>query len=123
MGPLTVKGQLDLSEPCGGSLHSPDQRGFKPESLYSFTFARTILTIGEGLRLLHGTEVCEAKAAERIKEAYLGSFLGVAQKELLEAPSVPARTLKTTHDTYPTCQAAVADPCTTVLCKDCLGTE
>lgn len=33
LGPLTVKGQLDLSEPCGGSLHSPDQQGFKPESL------------------------------------------------------------------------------------------
>lgn len=45
LGPLMVKGQLDLSEPCEGRLRSPDQQGFKPGSLYSFTFARTILRI------------------------------------------------------------------------------
>lgn len=53
------------------------------------------------------------KGAEHTEKAYLGSFLGVAQKELLEAPSVPARTLKTTHDTHPTYQAVVTDSCTT----------
>lgn len=55
-GPLTARGQLGLSEPRGGSGHSPDQPGFQPESLYSFPFARTTLTAGERLRPSRGTE-------------------------------------------------------------------
>lgn len=70
-------------------------------------------------------DVCEAKAAEHTEQtAYLGAPPGVAQKERLEAPTVPARTIKSTGGSEPAVlHMVITDLCTTVTCKDCLGTQ